>query len=54
MKSSNLQKKSKLLATHIVKLRLLNTTKPSCKGKSKGLTFPDNLLALFGYRRAKA
>ena len=68
MKSSNLQKKSKPLATHIVKSRSLITTKPSCKEKVKllkyekstkklnpeGLSFPDNLMAVLGWRRAKA
>ena len=56
MKPSNLQKKSKTLAKHILKRRSLITTKRTCKGNRsfEGLTFPDNFLALFGYRKAKA
>ena len=55
MKTSNLQKKSKPLATHILKRRSLNTSKRTCKGNRsfEGLTFPDNFLAIFGYRRAR-
>jgi len=56
MKTSNLQKKLKPLGAHILKRRSLNTTKRTCKGNRsfQGLTFPDNFLALFGYRQAKA
>jgi hypothetical protein len=53
---SNLQKKAKASAIHVDKRRSLNTTKRTCKGNRsfEGLTFPDNLLALFGYRRKNA
>ena len=56
MKPSNLQKKAKASDTHIVKRRSLITTKRTCKGNRsfEGLTFPDNFLALLGYRKAKA
>ena len=54
MKSSKLQKKAKAVAKHIDKRRSVNTSKMTCKGNSEGLTFPDNFLALFGYRRVKA
>jgi len=67
MKPSNLQKKSKPLATHILKRRLLNTTFPICKEKREnlkyeksakkvspdGLDFPDNFMAIMGWRRVK-
>jgi hypothetical protein len=67
MKTSNLQKKSKTLATHIVKRRSLITTFPICKEKRQklryektetkldpvGLDFPDNFMAVMGWRRVK-
>ena len=53
MKSSKLQKKAKAVAKHIER-RSVNTSKLACKGNSEGLTFPDNFLALFGYRRVAA
>jgi hypothetical protein len=54
--------------THIQKRRLLITSKPSCKGKVKllkyeksakkvnpyGLDFPDNFMAIMGWRRTNA
>ena len=67
MKPSNLQNKSKPLATHIVKRRSVITTFPICKEKRKklryektatklnpdGLDFPDNFMAIMGWRRVK-
>jgi len=68
MKTSNLQKKSKTLATHIVKRHSLNATFPICKEKREnlkyeksakkvspdGLDFPDNFMAIMGWRRTNA
>jgi len=56
------------MKTHIQKRRLLNTSKPSCKEKVKllkyeksakkvspdGLDFPDNFMAIMGWRRKNA
>ena len=42
------------VGSHIDKRRSLITTKRTRKEKSKGLTFPDNFLAIFGYRRKNA
>ena len=67
MKTSNLQKKSKPLATHILKRRSVITTFPICKEKREklryektatklnpdGLDFPDNFMAIMGWRRVK-
>jgi len=67
MKPSNLQKKSKTLATHIDKSRSVITTFPICKEKREnlkyeksakkvspdGLDFPDNFMAIMGWRRVK-
>lgn len=67
MKPSNLQKKLKPLGTHIVKRRSVITTFPLCKEKRKklryektetklnpdGLDFPDNFMAVMGWRRVK-
>jgi len=67
MKTSNLQKKSKTLAKHIVKRRSVITTFPICKEKREklkyeksakkvnpyGLDFPDNFMAIMGWRRVK-
>lgn len=65
MKSSNLQKKAKAISTHIDKRRSVITTFPICKEKRrklkyeksatklnpKGLDFPDNFMAVMGWRR---
>lgn len=50
MKTSKAEKKR----THIRKHVSLVMSKATCKENIKGLTFPDNLLALFGYRRVTA
>jgi len=66
-KPSNLQNKSKPLATHIDKRRSVITTFPICKEKREnlkyeksakkvspdGLDFPDNFMAVMGWRRVK-
>jgi len=66
-KPSNLQNKSKPLATHIDKSRSVITTFPICKEKREnlkyeksakkvspdGLDFPDNFMAVMGWRRVK-
>jgi hypothetical protein len=64
---SNLQKKAKASDTHIDKRRSLITTFPICKEKRRklkyeksakkvspdGLDFPDNFMAIMGWRRVK-
>lgn len=65
--SSNLQKKTKAVGKHILKRRSLITNEPSCKEKRgklryektetklnpEGLGFPDNFMAVMGWRRVK-
>jgi len=64
---SNLQKKAKAFDTHIDKRRSVITTFPICKEKREnlkyeksakkvnpyGLDFPDNFMAIMGWRRVK-
>jgi hypothetical protein len=50
MKTSKAQKKRTDIRKHVA----LVMSKATRKENPKGFTFPDNLLAIFGYRRAKA